>query len=222
MPELPEVEIIRQYLDEQLPGRTIACVDILLPRQLKYPEPEAFQSLVAGKRMKGMRRRGKIDEPVERYSVMRSLRAIDRADVVLMMINAFEGITEQDKKIAGYAHESGKGVVIVVNKWDIYPDKDDKSTLRFTDELRDKLGFLQYAPVLYTSALTGSARRARDGSRALRGRAAGHAHQDECPQRAHPRCRLGQPAADAPRPPAQDPLHDADGHLPAEVHHLRQ
>ena len=103
----------------------------------------------------GMRRRGKIDEPVERYSVMRSLRAIDRADVVLMMINAFEGITEQDKKIAGYAHESGKGVVIVVNKWDIYPDKDDKSTLRFTDELRDKLGFLQYAPVLYTSALTG-------------------------------------------------------------------
>lgn len=59
MPELPEVEIIRQYLDEQLPGRTIACVDILLPRQLKYPEPEAFQSLVAGKRMKGMRRRGK-------------------------------------------------------------------------------------------------------------------------------------------------------------------
>ena len=103
----------------------------------------------------GMRRRGKIDEPVERYSVMRSLRAIDRADVVLMMINAFEGITEQDKKIAGYAHESGKGVVIVVNKWDIYPNKDDKSTLRFTDELRDKLGFLQYAPVLYTSALTG-------------------------------------------------------------------
>ena len=95
----------------------------------------------------GMRRRGKIDEPVERYSVMRSLRAIDRADVVLMMINAFEGITEQDKKIAGYAHESGKGVVIVVNKWDIYPDKDDKSTLRFTDELRDKLGFQRVARV---------------------------------------------------------------------------
>ncbi|WP_288313106.1 GTP-binding protein, partial [uncultured Selenomonas sp.] len=86
---------------------------------------------------------------------MRSLRAIDRADVVLMMINAAEGITEQDKKIAGYAHESGRGVVIVVNKWDIFPEKDDKSTLRFTDELRDKLGFLQYAPVLYTSALTG-------------------------------------------------------------------
>lgn len=102
----------------------------------------------------GMRRKGKIDEPVERYSVMRSLRAVDRADVVLMVINAEEGITEQDKKIAGYAHESGKGVVIIVNKWDVYPNKDDKSTLRFTEDLRDELGFLQYAPVLYTSALT--------------------------------------------------------------------
>ncbi|MCR5176578.1 MAG: ribosome biogenesis GTPase Der [Anaerovibrio sp.] len=102
----------------------------------------------------GMRRKGKIDEAVERYSVLRSLRAVDRADVVLMVIDAFEGITEQDKKIAGYAHESGKGVIIVVNKWDIYPDKDDKSTLRFTEDLRDELGFLQYAPILYTSALT--------------------------------------------------------------------
>ena len=71
-----------------------------------------------------------------------------------MVINAEEGIAEQDKKIAGYAHESGKGVVIVVNKWDVFPDKDDKSTLRFTEDLRDELGFLQYAPVLYTSALT--------------------------------------------------------------------
>ena len=103
----------------------------------------------------GMRRKGKIDEAIERYSVMRSLRAVDRADVVLMVINAEEGITEQDKKIAGYAHESGKGVIIVVNKWDLFPDKDDKSTLRFTEDLRDEIGFLQYAPVLYTSALTG-------------------------------------------------------------------
>ena len=103
----------------------------------------------------GMRRRGKVEEPVERYSVIRSLRAIDRSDVVLLIINAAEGITEQDKKIAGYAHESGRGVVIVVNKWDIYPEKDDKSTLRFTEDLRDEIGFLQYAPVLYASALTG-------------------------------------------------------------------
>ena len=103
----------------------------------------------------GMRRKGKIDEAIERYSVMRSLRAVDRADVVLMLMNVEEGITEQDKKIAGYAHESGKGVIIVVNKWDVFPDKDDKSTLRFTEDVRDEIGFLQYAPVLYTSALTG-------------------------------------------------------------------
>ena len=103
----------------------------------------------------GMRRKNKIDEPVERYSVIRSLRAIDRADVVLMLIEAPVGVTEQDKKIAGYAHESGKGCVIVVNKWDIFPDKHDRSTNRFTDDLREQIGFLQYAPVLYASALTG-------------------------------------------------------------------
>lgn len=103
----------------------------------------------------GMRRRGKVEEDIERYSVIRSLRAVDRADIVLMVIDAYEGITEQDKKIAGYAHESGRGVIIVVNKWDIFPDKTEKSTLEFTDKLRTELGFLQYAPVLYTSALTG-------------------------------------------------------------------
>lgn len=101
----------------------------------------------------GMRRKAKIDLPVERYSVMRSLRAVDRSDVVLMVINAEEGVTEQDKKIAGYAHEAGKGVIIVVNKWDLL-DKDDKTSLRFTETLREEMGFLQYAPVLYVSALT--------------------------------------------------------------------
>lgn len=101
----------------------------------------------------GMRRKAKIDMPVERYSVMRSLRAVDRADVVLIVLSAPEGVTEQDKKIAGYAHESGKGCIIVVNKWDLI-EKDDKTSLRFTEDIRDELGFLQYAPVLYTSALT--------------------------------------------------------------------
>ena len=67
----------------------------------------------------GMRRKGKIDAPIERYSVMRALRAVDRADVVLVVLDATAGITEQDKKIAGYAHESGKAVVLIVNKWDI-------------------------------------------------------------------------------------------------------
>lgn len=101
----------------------------------------------------GMRRRAKIDEDIERYSVMRSLRAVDRSDVVLMVIDASAGVTEQDKKIAGYAHEAGKGVILVVNKWDLV-DKDDKTSLRFTEKLREELGFLQYAPVLYASALT--------------------------------------------------------------------
>lgn len=101
----------------------------------------------------GMRRKAKIEESVERYSVMRSLRAVDRSDVVLMVVDASEGVTEQDKKIAGYAHEAGKGVILVVNKWDLV-DKDDKTSLRFTEKLREELGFLQYAPVLYASALT--------------------------------------------------------------------
>lgn len=101
----------------------------------------------------GMSRKGRIDEDVERYSVIRSLRAVDRADVVLLVLNAVEGITEQDIKIAGYAHESGKGVILVVNKWDLY-EKDEKSTLRFTDDLRNQMAFLQYTPVIYTSALT--------------------------------------------------------------------
>lgn len=102
----------------------------------------------------GMRRKSRIDIPVERYSVMRALRAVDRADVALMVIDASTGVTEQDKKIAGYAHESGKGVILVVNKWDLVTNKDGKTALRFTENLRDALPFLQYAPVLYASALT--------------------------------------------------------------------
>lgn len=101
----------------------------------------------------GMRKKGKIDEPIERYSVIRSLRAVDRADVVLIVINAVEGVTEQDKKIAGYAHEAGKGVILVVNKWDLY-EKNNTATLRFTEMLRSELIYMQYAPVMFVSALT--------------------------------------------------------------------
>ncbi len=101
----------------------------------------------------GMRRKSKIEMPVERYSVIRSLRAVDRADVVLMVIDAVEGVTEQDKKIAGYAHEAGKASIIVVNKWDLL-EKDSKTSLRFTENIRSELGFMQYSPVLFTSALT--------------------------------------------------------------------
>lgn len=101
----------------------------------------------------GMRRKARIDEPVERYSVMRALRAVDRSDVVLMVIDAVDGVTEQDKKIAGYAHDAGKACVIVVNKWDLV-EKDSKTTLRYTEEIRTELAFMQYAPVLFVSALT--------------------------------------------------------------------
>ncbi|MBC8016304.1 MAG: ribosome biogenesis GTPase Der [Sporomusaceae bacterium] len=101
----------------------------------------------------GMRRKARIDEPIERYSVMRALRAVDRSDVVLMVIDAVAGVTEQDKKIAGYAHDAGKACVIVVNKWDLM-EKDSKTTLRYTENIRTELAFMQYAPVLFVSALT--------------------------------------------------------------------
>jgi GTP-binding protein len=101
----------------------------------------------------GMRRKGKIDEPIEKYSIIRTLRAVDRSDVVLMVLNAVEGITEQDKKIAGYAHEAGKGIVIVVNKWDLY-DKDNNSTVKFTEMIHKELIFMPYANVVFVSALT--------------------------------------------------------------------
>ncbi|MCI1821613.1 MAG: GTP-binding protein, partial [Megasphaera sp.] len=101
----------------------------------------------------GMRRKGKIDIPVERYSVIRALRAVDRCDVAVLVLDATEGVTEQDKKIAGYAHEAGKGSIIVVNKWDLI-DKDSKTSDKFSEDIRRELVFMQYAPILYTSALT--------------------------------------------------------------------
>ena len=101
----------------------------------------------------GMRRKAKVELPVERYSVMRALRAVDRSDVVLIVIDAVDGVTEQDKKIAGYAHDAGKASVIVVNKWDLL-EKDGKTSLRYTETIRTELAFMQYAPVLFISALT--------------------------------------------------------------------
>lgn len=101
----------------------------------------------------GMRRKAKIDQPTERYSVIRALRAVDRSDVVLVVIDATVGVTEQDKKIAGYAHDAGKAAIIVVNKWDLLI-KDDKTMNRFDKEIRDAMAFMQYAPTIYVSALT--------------------------------------------------------------------
>ncbi|MDC0759873.1 MULTISPECIES: ribosome biogenesis GTPase Der [Brevibacillus] len=99
----------------------------------------------------GMRKRGKVYETTEKYSVMRAMRSIEDSDVVLVVINGEEGIIEQDKKIAGYAHEAGRGVIIVVNKWDAI-EKDDKTMQRFTELIREEFKYLDYAPIMYVSA----------------------------------------------------------------------
>ncbi|MFM1652735.1 ribosome biogenesis GTPase Der [Brevibacillus sp. B_LB10_24] len=101
----------------------------------------------------GMRKRGKVYESTEKYSVMRALKAIEDSDVVLVVINGEEGIIEHDKKIAGYAHEAGRAVIIVVNKWDAV-EKDDKTMQHFTELIREEFKFLSYAPILYVSAKT--------------------------------------------------------------------
>jgi GTPase len=101
----------------------------------------------------GMRKRGKVYESTEKYSVLRALKAIERSDVVLVVLNAEEGIIEQDKKIAGYAHEAGKGVIIVVNKWDAI-EKDEKTMQEFEKKIRDHFLFLDYAPIVFLSAKT--------------------------------------------------------------------
>ena len=101
----------------------------------------------------GMRKRGKVYENTEKYSVMRAMRAIDRSDIVLMVLNAEEGIREQDKRVAGYAHEAGRGVIIVVNKWDLV--KKETNTMRdFEQEIRDEFRYLDYAPIVFVSAVT--------------------------------------------------------------------
>jgi len=102
----------------------------------------------------GMRRKSKVDEDIERYSVLRATMAIDRCDVCLIVIDATEGVTEQDTKVAGLAHEAGKASIIVVNKWDIV-DKDDKTMDRMTEEVRRDLAFMSYAPIQFISAKTG-------------------------------------------------------------------
>ncbi|WP_342541716.1 ribosome biogenesis GTPase Der [Paenisporosarcina sp. FSL H8-0542] len=101
----------------------------------------------------GMRKKGKVYETTEKYSVLRALRAIERSDVVLVVLNAEEGIQEQDKKIAGYAHEAGKAVIIVVNKWDAV-EKDEKTMNKTTKMIREHFLFLDYAPIIFVSAKT--------------------------------------------------------------------
>ncbi|MBR0277812.1 MAG: ribosome biogenesis GTPase Der [Clostridia bacterium] len=102
----------------------------------------------------GMRKRGKIEENIEHYSVIRALNAVDRADVVLIMIDASEGVTEQDTKISGYAHEQGKACIIAVNKWDLV-EKKTNTMADYRKNVQDKLSYMLYAPILFISAKTG-------------------------------------------------------------------
>jgi GTP-binding protein len=102
----------------------------------------------------GIRRKSRVDDRIEKYSVLRAQMAIDRADVCLIMIDATEGVTEQDPKVAGLAHEAGKASVIVINKWDLV-EKDGKTMDKMREEVRRDLSYMTYAPILFISALTG-------------------------------------------------------------------
>lgn len=102
----------------------------------------------------GLRRKSKVDEKIEKYSVARTLLAIERADVCILMIDANQGVTDQDTKIAGEAHESGKGVIIAVNKWDEY-EKENGTLEKYTKDVYSKLPYLSYAPIIFISAKTG-------------------------------------------------------------------
>ncbi|HHW92338.1 MAG TPA: ribosome biogenesis GTPase Der [Firmicutes bacterium] len=102
----------------------------------------------------GLRRPARITVPTERYSVLRALRAVDRCDIVLLVIDATLGITEQDKRIGGYAHDSGRSLILVINKWDLIK-KDERTLGQYEKEIRHQLPFLSYAPVIFVSAHTG-------------------------------------------------------------------
>ena len=102
----------------------------------------------------GIKKKGKLYENTERYALMRSMRAIDNSDVVLVVLNAEEGIRELDKHIAGYAHEAGRAVIIVVNKWDTIPDRDQRTMTDFTNLIRHEFQYLSYAPIVFVSAKT--------------------------------------------------------------------
>ncbi|MCD8049469.1 MAG: ribosome biogenesis GTPase Der [Clostridia bacterium] len=150
-PNAGKSSIINRLLGEErvivssIPGTTRDAVDTKLEKDGK-----TYTFIDTA----GMRKRGKIDDDIERYSVIRSLNAIERCDVCLVMIDGVEGISEQDTKIAGYAHEQGKGTVLVVNKWDAV-EKDDKTMEKMRKEIYDMLGFMTYAPIVFISALTG-------------------------------------------------------------------
>ena len=150
-PNVGKSSIINALLGENrvlvsdIPGTTRDAIDTVITRG----EKEYVFIDTAG-----LRRKSKIKEDLERYSIVRAVTAVEKADVVILVISAEEGITEQDAKIAGIAHERGKGIIITVNKWDAI-EKDDKTIYRFTDKIRQVLSFMPYARLLFVSAKTG-------------------------------------------------------------------
>ena len=134
-----------RVLVSDIPGTTRDAIDTIIERDGKE---YVFIDTA------GLRRKSKIKEELERYSIVRAVAAVEKADVVIVVISAEEGITEQDAKIAGIAHERGKGIIIAVNKWDAI-EKDDKTIYRFSDKVRQVLSFMPYARLLFVSAKTG-------------------------------------------------------------------
>ncbi|OLS01685.1 ribosome biogenesis GTPase Der [Tissierella creatinophila] len=150
-PNVGKSSLINNILGEErvivtnIPGTTRDAID----SYFKYEENEYVFIDTAG-----LRRKRSIDENIERYSVIRTLTAIDRADICILVIDALEGVTEQDTKIAGYAHDNGKAMIIAINKWDLV-EKENLTYREFEKSIRETLGFMTYAPIVFISALTG-------------------------------------------------------------------
>ena len=150
-PNVGKSSLINKLLGEDrvivsnVPGTTRDAID-------SYLETEEGKFILID--TAGLRRNSKVKEEIERYSVIRTYTAIERADVCILMIDAQEGVTEQDEKIIGYAHELNKAIMVVVNKWDLI-EKDDKTLDKLKKELQGELKFLSYAPYVFISALTG-------------------------------------------------------------------
>ncbi|MBO0586593.1 ribosome biogenesis GTPase Der [Sporosarcina sp. E16_8] len=149
-PNVGKSSLVNAFLGEErvivsdIPGTTIDAIDTAY----EY-DGQKYKIIDTA----GMRKKGKVYENVEKYAVLRALKAIDRSDVVLIVINGEEGIREMDKRIAGYAEDAGKGVMFVVNKWDAV-EKDDKTMNKFIADIRDNFQFLDYAPISFVSAKT--------------------------------------------------------------------
>ncbi len=150
-PNVGKSSLINKLLGEErvivsnVPGTTRDAID-------SYLENELGKFILID--TAGIRRKSKVKEEIERYSVIRTLTSIERADVCILMIDATEGITEQDEKIIGFAHEKRKAIMVIVNKWDLV-EKDDKTMNKFKSDLQSNLKFLGYAEYLFISALTG-------------------------------------------------------------------